>query len=1011
MNAEQEKAVTSQAKATLVVAGPGSGKTTVIIQRLIYLIEQRVNPKNILALTFSRPAALEMKTRVAETIPSAYSHLWVDTFHAFSAEVLRQWGDYLGLNPFFEVATQEDSLAILAGILAEPAFIDINVDLEAVLNFISRAKDEAVLDDEYAAYTLKLPSEPKPNQLSPSQLAYVYTTYQKELQRQGLLDFGDLILKTLALLKENNKARHYWQQRFKHILVDEFQDTNYAQGELLKLLKGPETAIFVVGDDDQSIYRFRGASLKNILDFQETFKPTFKVTLNKNYRSGKNIVNASQCLIQSNQERLPKRLVPAFYQKDAVYLIETETKEAQADYVAHQILRLKEEYDWDYKDFALLFTSVRHEAAPFIKRLTEQGIPFTVDSFDNLMAAPVIRQLLSWIKLITNPFSWSALTSILVTFYRFEPEEVAQLNQQRLYGETGIELIKRALANGKNKGDKRLKEFLKTYSYLAKLSHQLTVDRFIAKLMELFKFLSKAVIYSLPEFQLRQLELNYFLTLANRFSCYQPQSSLEDFLSYLKKLPQITVPQNTAEGEDKVSLMTLHAAKGLEFKAVFILNLTKSKMPGRRRAVIYDLQDELLKEKLTTLDVTEQHKSERRRLLYVGMTRAKERLFLLFPQEENKPSQRSPFLDELLATFPLKVEKYKPEAEAKTLTLLPFFPRGATTASLEVLRENFLKDVAQLMQLYQAQLQLNAEEDLKKVKKSSQQLIQELRDDLFKLKWRQKLAALEAEHGEAQKIYLPQTTTASADKLFLNNKHVNLTVSDLSVYLKCPSQFKFKVIYKIPTLTSAAAKFGVLIHRVLQKFHQHSLEKPTSLDFLLSLYEQALATLPAVYYPSQNEVELYREALKAYFKNFINQDGDCFLIEQAFELSLNGHIISGRVDRVDKLKNGSYELIDYKTGSSKGKNEVKKEIQLAVYALGAKKNWRLEPERLTYYFIKTGEKVSLSLAEVDLEETEQLITTTLENIASGIFTPKEDYFHCQHCDYELICPKKERRLR
>jgi len=1007
VNEEQKKAVTSKAKATLVVAGPGSGKTRVIIQRLIYLIEQGVKPENILALTFSRPAALEMKTRVAEAAPAAFSHLWVDTFHAFSAEVLRQWGDYIGLNPFFEIATQEDSLAILAGILGELDLATINVDLEAVLNFISRAKDEAILDDEYAAYASNLQSELKPNQLSASQLAYVYTTYQKELQRQGLLDFGDLILKTLALLKENRKVRHYWQQQFKHILVDEFQDTNYAQGELLKLLKGPHTSLFVVGDDDQSIYRFRGASLKNILDFQETFKPTYKVTLNKNYRSGQEIVNASQALIQNNQERLPKRLAPAFNQKDAVYLIETETTEAQADYVVHKILQLRKEYGWDYKDFALLFTSVRNEAAPFIKRLSQQGIPFTVANFDNLMAAPVIRQLLAWLKLITNPFSWSALTSILVNFFHFEPEEVAQLNQQRLYQETGIELIKRVIAKQK---DKRLKNFLETYSYLAKLSHQLTVDRFIAKLIEKFKFLSKAIVYSLSEFQQRQLELNYFLTLANRFSCYQPHSSLEDFLNYLKKLPQITVPQSLPEGEDKVSLMTLHAAKGLEFKAVFILNLTKSKMPGRRKAVLYDLPDVLLKEKLTAQDITEQHKSERRRLLYVGITRAKERLFLLYPQEENKPCQRSPFLDELLTAYPLKVEKYKAETEEKTFTLLPFLPRGATAASLEVLKENLLKDIVQLLQLYQLQLQLNAEQELKKEQKSSSQLIKELRDDFFKLKWHKKLAALEAEYWQAQKVYLPQAEV-SATNSSLSSRHLSLTVSDLSVYLKCPNQFKFKVIYKIPTLTSAAAKFGVLIHRVLQKFHQHSLEKPTSLDFLLGLYEQALAALPAIYYPDQSEVELYREALKGYFKSFVNQDGDCFLIEQPFELSLNGHLISGRVDRVDKLKNGGYELIDYKTGSSNGKNEVKKEIQLAVYALGARKNWQLEPERLTYYFIKTGKKVSLNVAEVDLEATEQLIADALESIIAGNFAPKEDFFHCQHCDYELICQKRERQLK
>lgn len=1002
LNAEQRQAVQSQAQATLVVAGPGSGKTRVIIHRLIYLLQQGVNPENILALTFSRPAALEMKARVAEAIPEALSSLWVDTFHAFSAEILRQGGELIGVNPFFEIATNEDSLAILAGLLSDERFAHLNVDLEAVLKFISRAKDEAVLADEYAAYVRTIGNATaKPNQLSPQDLAYLYAAYQKELANQGLLDFGDLILKALELLKTNQKARQQWQQ-FAHILVDEFQDTNYAQGELLKLLKSKNTAIFVVGDDDQSIYRFRGASLKNILDFQQTFNPTYKVNLRQNYRSGRCIVQASQGLIQNNTERLEKQLEPAFNFPDAVTVVETDTPEAQADFVAKQILNLKEAHHLLYKDFALLFTSVRLEAGPFMETFQQENIPFTVSNFDNLAASPVIRELISWLKLIADPFSWSSLASILITAYGLEAQEVAQLQHQRLYKETAIELVKKVNAGQK---DKRLTDFLKTYKGLVKLSYQLSLDKFIAKLIKQFNLLNKSLLYSPEEFRQRQTELKYFLTLANRYCRYQPDSSLGDFLNYLKRVPQITVTENEPAEEDKVNLMTLHAAKGLEFKVVFIVNLTKNKMPGRRRPAVYDLPDALLKEKFAQLDATEQHKNERRRLLYVGMTRAKEQLFLLYPQEENKPNQRSPFLDEILSLTAVNQIKYAAPAKAEGFHLVPLWPRLASVYDADLIKESLVKNIAKLFNVYETYLYLSGQE-----RQEVKELLETVSKDLFKAKWQLKLTELKQADLMLLEKFFPQRAV-EAEKQVTASKSVNLTVSDLSLYLKCPNQFKFKVVYKIPSLPNRATQFGVLIHRVLQKFHQHSLTEPTSLDLLLNLYDQALASLPALYYPPETEINDYRQALKDYFVSFVNQEADCYLIERPFDLALNGHLISGRVDRVDKLKSGGFELIDYKTGNPKTKSDIKKEIQLAVYALGALKSWQLKPEKLTYYFIKSGEKVSLHIEEVDLKMTEALLEETLDNITAGRFSPSENFFHCKYCEYELICQLKQRRLK
>jgi DNA helicase-2/ATP-dependent DNA helicase PcrA len=421
LNPEQRRAVEWDTGPLLIIAGAGTGKTSVVTRRIAYLIAtKRAKPQEILALTFTDKAAGEMEERVDLLVPYGYTEVWISTFHAFGDRVLREHALLLGLPPDFRVLNRAEQVLLLREHLFElplrryRPLADPTRHLQALVQLFSRAKDEDVTPEDYRRYAESLAAsaaDPEAQAEADRQmeLAEAYAAYQALLLQHGLLDFGDLITRTLELFRQHPQVLRRYQERFRYVLVDEFQDTNYAQFELVKLLAAPHRNVTAVGDDDQAIYKWRGAALSNLLNFTQTYPDAERVVLVRNYRSSQAILDAAYRLIRHNdpdrlevRERVDKRLVadqPAGPEPQHLHFDSLTT---EADAVARTIAERVEQGTWRYRDVAILVRS-NADAEPFLRALNLRGIPFQFSGTRGLYEREEIRLVLSFLRAVANP--------------------------------------------------------------------------------------------------------------------------------------------------------------------------------------------------------------------------------------------------------------------------------------------------------------------------------------------------------------------------------------------------------------------------------------------------------------------------------------------------------------------------------------------------------------------------------------------------------------------------------
>ncbi|HHM24160.1 MAG TPA: hypothetical protein ENJ23_03885, partial [Bacteroidetes bacterium] len=424
LNPGQREAVTYGEGPLLVVAGAGTGKTKVITHRIAYLIASKAaKPEEILALTFTDKAAAEMEERVDLLLPYGFANVEISTFHAFGDKILREFALELGISPDLRVLSQPEQYIFFREHLFEFPLRKYRPlgnptrFIESIIGLFSRAKDEDVTPDEYLRYAKELDRRARENPEDPAlreeadrqlELAQTYVAYQQLLLQEGKLDFGDQIALVLRLFREHPAVLREVQQRYRFILVDEFQDTNYAQFQLLKLLAGDRRNLTVVGDDDQSIYKFRGAAISNILDFTEAFPDAHKVVLTENYRSTQAILDAAYQLIQhNNPDRLEvkigvsKRLQARQDGPPVLKHLHLDTLMSEADMVAETIQKRREAEGYDYRDFAILVRA-NSDADPFLRALNVKGIPYRFSGNKGLYQQPEIQLLLSFLRTIAN---------------------------------------------------------------------------------------------------------------------------------------------------------------------------------------------------------------------------------------------------------------------------------------------------------------------------------------------------------------------------------------------------------------------------------------------------------------------------------------------------------------------------------------------------------------------------------------------------------------------------------
>ncbi len=660
INSNQKQAIESKTGAYLVVAGAGTGKTRVITERIRQLIQSGTKSNNILALTFTDKACGEMVARLDTVMPLGYEDPWLCTFHSFAERILREEGLEIGLDTSYKLITEPQQW-----ILLRKNLFNFNLAyyrplgnptkfISAILRFISRLKDETILPEDLLNYAKKFNGEPD-EQAKWLELAHIYTSYEELKLKSSKLDFGDLILWTTKLFNERPAILKKYQKLFCHILVDEFQDTNYAQYELVKLLfpksetHNAKRSFLVVGDDSQAIYRFRGAAVSNILEFQKDYPDSQMITLLHNYRSNQQILDSAYKLIKNNDPDtleyklgISKKLVSEVKEPPVKpKVVQLAILENEVEFIIQEILEiLAKEPQYTYKDFAILARANSH-LDPFILGLRKYGLPYQLVGNRGLYDRDEIRDIMALLKVIINPLDAMSLYRVLtIATLGISSEEISHILAQAKYNKVALwEIVKTS------KNDKVLGVYNLVTEFQKNLTKK-TPTEIVYTAVSSIDYTGQFIKDESVENELKLKNLDLFLTGVKKFEVdfRQETKTIPTLLDFMEHITfMIEAGENPAQAEiediDTINLLTIHASKGLEFSVVFMINLVSDRFPTRDRKDVIETPDELIKE---TLPLGDEHLQEERRLFYVGMTRAKKYLYLTYAKNYGGKRDKTP---------------------------------------------------------------------------------------------------------------------------------------------------------------------------------------------------------------------------------------------------------------------------------------------------------------------------------------------------------------------------------
>jgi len=1012
LNKEQKEAVTYDKGPLLIVAGAGTGKTTVLTRRMAYLIKEKgVKPEEILAMTFTEKAAREMEERVEGLLPFGYYDFWISTFHSFCDRILRRYGLGIGIPTNYKLLEQTGSWILVRKNFDKFNFLkeyrplgNPTKFIEALISHFNHCKNEGIYPENYLEYadSLKLnmddiavgsksvKSKDKKD-LGDKQKEYermkevaeAYHVYQKLLLDNNALDFGDLINYTLKLFEKRPEILEKYTKQFKYVMVDEFQDTNWVQYELVRKLAYPENNITVVGDDDQSIFYFQGASFNNVLRFKQDYPEAKEVVLVENYRSPQNILDLSYSFIQLNNpnrleyqlneieiikeraeergidldkfKKIDKKLKSVQTKPGAIELLGFESLDDELEGVVGKIWEIKEmDKKATFSDFAVL-TRTNESANSFVRAMERAGIPYQFVSSKGLYTNPLILDLISYLRIVLNFYDSPSFYRVL-RMMDFSPEEVSRIIQYS--DKKGIPVFE-AISDSHllTKFDSETKTKLKKLSDNLRKHYKLSKERNAGEVfvnvindLEYAKYIPENSEESLKKWEM----IDQFFEKIKSFENSQVDGKLISFMENLEMEleagEQGSLRMSIDSGFDAVRIMTVHSAKGLEFKYVFLINLVSRKFPSDQKRDPIEIPEALIKEVLPEGDF---HIQEERRLFYVALTRAKKGLFLTWAMDYGGKDLKKP-------------------------------SRFLIESGL--IREETL--------------------DKEKFKRSSGFCIKRSLNNGFKLESNETDGS-----GRDLKAFLPD----------------HFSYSQLESFRKCPLGYKFGSIFKIPIRGRSVFSFGKTIHATLHRFVDESFrigsseqkdlfgggkKKSLELEDLLKIYDDEW--IGDWYESAEIKKEFYekgKEALKKFYSDFMEEKPKVLLIngepalEKGFELKLNGDTFVGTIDRIDEIE-GGVEIIDYKTGTPKTSLSKEEKLQLMIYAVAAKKVMGLNPLKLTYYYVEDGTALSFEITEEDILKTESDAKELIQKIKRSSFKPTPGW-HCQYCDFQGICAHRK----
>ncbi|HEX4543379.1 MAG TPA: ATP-dependent DNA helicase [Candidatus Acidoferrum sp.] len=990
LNDAQKRAITHGEGPLLVIAGAGTGKTRVITERIRHLLlsNENISGENILGLTFTKKAAGEMKARVVKAAGERGKAVTLATFHSFCESLLNE------VDPQRVMLDTVDHWILLRRNLGRlkldkyRRLADPGQFLNDFVEFFSRCQDELVSAEDYQRYADNLAFELNAERDSldadtlaereetvarEQEIARAYRASEELLREKKRVSFGSLITGAVALLERDAALRKSLQQRYRYILVDEFQDTNIAQLRLLEQLAGESRNILAVGDNDQAIYRFRGASFASFQLFLERFanwkaggdSSKLRVSLTENYRSTPNILRvATQAIAQNTVSAdFPKKFLnPNRPEGEKIRIVELASEEEEARWVAGELQRIHAA-GRRWKDFAVLYRQHAHRDQ-LVEELFARKIPFVITNL-SILDHPVVKDVLAYLRLIARPF---------------DDIDCARVLSAPAWHLQATDLVRLAERTAKKRGTV-------LYDTLQAVQSQLPFDASPAALVELLAFLAeqrktlkrraaREILSDLIEWlEVHQRaggqDRKYVTRLVEFLKEWEPKSdtrALPEFVEYLGYFEQAggSICLDDDAPADAVRLMTVHGAKGLEFPHVFVLRVNNKKFPAAERPRVFEFPARLMKEG----GPAEQfHIQEERRLFYVALTRAEERLTLTTVTE--KKGKIPVFLEDIVMDPAVKRRDVR--------QLSPKLPEAHSTP------KRVGEDAGDL--------------PLFPISSRPAKIFSRIAD------W-----ALE---------FHPRSP-----------EPLTLSPSAVNGYRTCPQRYLFSRSWSLKEGPKAVLTFGNVMHTTIKRF-MDQLRKGVKLPFdeLAWIFETEW-TSPGFEddYQEKGYKEDGLEQLRAFHAAVIAALPQVLELEKPFELPLdNNVIIVGRMDQVNSLgrvdrfavaknvdrsavaKNNDVEIVDYKTGKPRKDVDAKKDLQLSLYALAAKEIFEWNPVRLVFHYLQNNEIQVTTRDSRQLDEAQAIVQEAAADIRAGEF-PAKPGFICRSCAYKAICPAHEEAL-
>ncbi len=987
----------------LVVAGPGSGKTRVITGKIEHLLEQGVLPSAILALTFSEKAAREMESRLERL--SGSPELTVRTFHSFCLDVLKENVLESGLNFSAGLIRRTHQLAWGLRNIDRFGFSGIQVGnnaagaIEAVIDGIAALRDELVGPEDLAAYiearrALDLPPAERVRLDQLADLHAVYAAYERYKRQAMLLDYGDMIAAAVRLFQERPHILDRYRQRYRHVLVDEFQDTNYAQYTLIRLLCGDH--LCVVGDDDQTIYRFRGACYGNFQEFRGAFDTCRETLLDQNYRNSGTILALALQLMENAPDRTEKPLVTQNPAGEKVVAAECEDEQTEALYVLQEIQHLigtpffsrreRAERPFCYRDIAILCRR-RAEGMKFFRTLRRHGIRCEFIGEVDLFAMPLMRDLLAYLQAIDNPLEGGIPLNRILRRSGVPEPVVRRINAAardcRRNGGDGVYEAMQAVGT-----DPRVGEVLQQIADLIEKKAALPLPALVHEVMMRRTSIYRDALRE-PDGQQR-LVLDQVFALVQDYDAIARHATLGDLLRYLDNLPAFSLDLEEREEPDAVQIMTIHRSKGKEFPVVFLTDLAHRRFPGDYRRRPFAVPADLARGRRSGEDERALYLQEERRLAYVAMTRAEERLYLTrarFYGEGRREVNPSPFLTELDYANNPRIRVVSVPARDTVL-------RPVADSPLDRYRHTLQDEIVRAVAELRTQTALARLLELEKVRLLMHGADPRTFDRTAFLQVPEDDTALERLRDGRRPSPVPEDRTFSA--------------SALQTYRECPLRYKFQHVLLVPSIPKPFYSLGSAVHAAIEHLSRDQMRGiPPDI-------ERARRYLDAFWEPDGFESRTQETAGRQQAERLLSrylawqaENGNRILeVEHPFQLRVNGRTFRGIVDRVEQTPRGGYVVLDFKSGSSAGGSPAEN-LQLNLYSMAVRQIYGRLPERATLFAIRDGAAISYYPTEGTVSAFTARLADLLERIRSGEFPPTPSQSRCRGCDYASLCPAGE----